>query len=189
VPRRPRIFIDGMSQHVYQRGHNKVSIFASDCDYRRFLALARASMVDSGVDVHAFTLMKNHYHFVATPQTPSSLPDAMQHLLSEYTKYFNRRYGRSGTLWNGRYRSKTIDNERYWLNCVRYVEANPVEAKIVETPETYQWTSYRVHAAGEVSDWLVPHHLYLRLGKTPDERQMAYRALWERDPVPDWWAF
>jgi hypothetical protein len=107
----------------------------------------------------------------------------------EYTKYFNRRYSRSGTLWNGRYRSKTIDDERYWLNCVRYVEANPVEAKIVETPESYEWTSYRVHAAGEVSDWLVPHHLYLRLGQTPDERQMAYRALWERDPVPDWWAF
>jgi putative transposase len=187
MPRPPRIFIAGMSHHVYQRGHNQASIFACDHDYRRFLGHARESMVEYGVDVHAFTLMTNHYHFVATPQARSSLPSAMQQLLGEYTKYFNRQYSRSGTLWNGRYRAKPIEDERYWLNCVRYVEANPVEAKIVATPERYPWTSYRVHAAGEFSDWLVPHFLYLRLGKTPQERQMAYRSLWEADPVPDWW--
>jgi len=186
MPRPPRIVIAGESHHVYQRGHNRSDIFAGDSDYRRFLRLARKSMSNNGVDVHAFTLMSNHYHFVLTPQTKDSLPDAMKDLLGEYTSYFNRKYGRSGTLWNDRYRAKPIEDERYWLNCLRYVEANPVEAGIVSAPENYRWTSYRIHAAGEPSRWLVLHPLYLGLGKTPFERQTAYRALWSSDPVPDW---
>ena len=186
MPRRPRIFAAGMSHHVYQRGHNRTEIFAVDIDYHRFLLQARESMADYGVDVHAFALMRNHYHFVVTPQTKESLPDAMRDLLGEYTSYFNRKYSRSGTLWNGRYRAKAIEDERYWLNCLRYVEANPVEAGIVKTPESYRWTSYRVHAAGEPSDWLVLHPLYLCLGKTPIDRQTAYRALWKSDSLPDW---
>jgi putative transposase len=186
MPRPPRVFIAGVSHHVYQRGHNRSDIFAGDSDYRRFLWQARKSMTNCGVDTHAFALMRNHYHFVVTPRTKDSLPDAMQDLLGEYTTYFNRKYGRSGTLWNDRYRAKSIEDERYWLNCLRYVEANPVEAGIVTTPESYRWTSYRVHAAGEPSGWLVLHPLYLRLGKTPTERQIAYRALWSSNPVPDW---
>jgi putative transposase len=186
MARRLRTVIPGLSHHVYQRGHNACSIFACDQDYRRFLSQARESMADYGVDAHAFTLMTNHYHFVVTPETKSALSDAMQDLLSEYTKYFNRKYGRSGTLWNSRFKAKPIEDERYWLNCLRYVEANPVEAKIVTTPDRYPWSSYRVHATGEPSEWLVLHHVYLSLGKTPLERQLAYRALWDSEPVPDW---
>ena len=181
-----RIVIAGASHHVYQRGHNRSDIFACDGDYRRFLWQARKSMTNNGVDAHAFTLMTNHYHFVVTPQTKDALPDAMKDLLGEYTSYFNRKYSRSGTLWNDRYGAKPIEEERYWLNCLRYVEANPVEAGIVTAPEQYRWTSYRVHAAGEPSEWLVLHPLYLRLGKTPLQRQTAYRALWSSDPLPDW---
>ena len=187
MPRPLRIFSAGLSHHVYQRGHNRTAIFGSDSDYRRFLWQTQASMADYGVDVHAFALMTTHYHFVVTPQAKESLPDAMRDLLGEYTSYFNRKYTRSGTLWNDRYCSKLIDDERYWLNCVRYVEANPVEAGIVASPESYRWTSYRVHAVGEPNEWLVLHPLYLRLGKTPNERQVAYRALWTSDPVPDWY--
>jgi REP-associated tyrosine transposase len=187
MARRLRTVIPGLSHHVYQRGHNACAIFACDEDYRRFLSQARESMTDHGVDAHAFTLMTNHYHFVLTPETKPALSEAMQDLLSEYTKYFNRKYDRSGTLWNSRFCAKPIEDERYWLNCLRYVEANPVEAKIVATPEHYPWSSYRVHATGEPSGWLVLHHVYLSLGKTPLERQLAYRALWDADPVPDWW--
>lgn len=130
--------------------------------------------------------MTNHYHFVVTPPTKDSLSLAMGILVGEYTKYFNRSYERTGTLWGSRFQAKPIEDERYWLNCLRYVEANPVEAKLVSAPGQYRWSSYRFHAEGESSDWLVPHRLYLSLGKNAAERQEAYRALWQLQPVPDW---
>ena len=179
--RLPRVFVPCLSVHVFQRGHNRAPIFAADDDYEQFLRLAREATARNGVDVHGFGFMTNHYHLVATPQRESSLPRAIQALAGKYTRYYNKRYGRTGTLWGGRYQTRHIEDERYWLTCLRYVEANPVEAKIVVSPEDYRWTSYRVHALGEPSDWLVPHDLYLRLGATPVERQRAYRAYWVSD--------
>jgi len=186
MPRPPRIVIPGLSHHVYQRGHNRSPIFRSESDYLRFLWDARDTLCAHGIDAHGFALMTNHYHFVLTPPTKESLSLAMGALVGEYTKYFNRTYERTGTLWGGRFQAKPIEDERYWLHCLRYVESNPVEAKLVAAPEHYQWTSYRVHADGEPNDWLVPHHVYLALGKTPAERQRAYKALWQSDSVPDW---
>ena len=186
MARRPRLVIDGLSHHVYQRGHNGKSVFACDRDRQRFLWQTREAMADFGIAVHGFSLMTNHYHFVVTPPDKRSLSDAMSSLLSQYTMSFNRAHGRSGTLWNGRFNAKPIEDERYWLNCLRYVEANPVEAGIVASPGEYRWTSYRIHAAGEPSAWLRFHDVYLSLGKDPAERQAAYRALWQSDPIPDW---
>lgn len=130
--------------------------------------------------------MTTHYHLVVTGQKEASLSSAMQDLLSDYTSYFNRTYSRRGTLWNDRFRAKPIDDERYLLNCLRYVEANPMEAGMVTRPEEYLWTSYRVHATGEPSTWLRLHHVYLSLGRTAAERQAAYRSPWQSQPVPDW---
>jgi REP-associated tyrosine transposase len=180
MPRSPRVFVAGLSHHVYQRGHNRARIFDDPADYERFLWLARESACEHGVDIHGYGLMTNHYHLVVTPRRGTSLANAMHDLNGAYSKYYNHRYDRSGTLWAGRYRAPLIEDERRWLTCLRYVEANPVKAKIVSRPEDYRWTSYHVHAWGVWSEWLVPHPLYLQLGATPAQRQATYRALWGR---------
>jgi putative transposase len=121
--------------------------------------------------------MKTHYHLVVTPSGEGVLPRAMQEIGIRYTRYFNRKYGRIGTVWNDRYCAVLLDNERYWYNCFRYVELNPLAAHIVATPEASQWSSYRVHALGEASGWLTPHRLYVALGPTAEVRQAAYRSM------------
>ena len=112
-----------------------------------------------------------HYHLMVTPPDARSLPATMKELGERYVQYFNRRHDRIGTLWNGRYRGLLIHDERYWLTCLRYIEQNPVRAGMVRTPDDFAWSSYRFHALGAESDWLVPHWLYLELGSTPEERQ------------------
>ena len=172
-----RIYVPGLSAHVFQRGHNRGAIFDEPFDYDYFLALVRHSARLYGTEVHAFALMHNHYHLIATPGNAKALPSTMKAIDCGYTKYYNRKHGRMGTLWNARYRAKLIHDEAYWLTCLRYVEHNPVNAGIVGTAAQYRWTSYRVHAHGVFSDWLVPHRVYQELGKTPAERQQAYRAI------------
>jgi putative transposase len=101
----------------------------------------------------------------------------MQTVGSRYVRYFNRTHDRMGPLWNGRYRCFLIDTEQYWLNCLRYVEQNPVRAGLVKSPEEYPWSSYASHARGSGPEWLVPHSVYEALGRSPETRQSAYRAL------------
>jgi len=177
MPRPPRVFVPGLSAHVFQRGHNKAPVFNEDCDYRTFLWLVRDASHRFAVDVHGFAVMNNHYHLIATPGDDEALPAAMKAIDGGYTRYYNKKHDRLGTAWNARYRAKLIDDETYWLTCLRYVELNPVRAQLVRAPEEYQWTSYPVHAMGAFNDWLVPHQIYLQLGPTPGDRQRAYRAL------------
>jgi putative transposase len=177
MPRLPRVYVPGLSVHVFQRGHNRAAIFHESRDYQQFLTLVCSAARHNGLDVHGFALMTNHYHLVTTPQSKSALPRAMKQIDGDYVRYYNRKHGRLGTLWGGRYQAKLIDDERYWLTCLRYVEWNPVEAGIVAAAEDYRWSSYRVHAAGADNGWLVPHPLYQGLGSTPAERQAAYRAI------------
>jgi putative transposase len=185
MPRLPRIFVPGLSAHVYQRAHNRDRIFDDACDYQHFLWLLRDAAHRCDVDVHGFALMTNHYHLVATPRHEHALPRAMKAIDGGYTRYYNRKHARIGTVWSARYRAKLIEDENYWLTCLRYVEQNPVRAHMVMGPELYQWTSYRVHAMGTFNEWLVPHDVYLRLGPTPADRQRAYRAILVSDTVVD----
>jgi len=177
MPRPRNVYVPGMSLHVYQRGANKATMFHDEQDHRQFLAIAAQASQDNGLDVHGFVLMSNHYHLIATPQSKDALSAALRDLDGQYSKYFNRRYARIGPAWNGRFGRRHLRDERYWLSCLRYVEYNPVKASLVDAPEAYEWSSYRVHAFGEASAWLVPHQLYLSLGFTPEERQMFYRAI------------
>jgi len=165
---------------VYQRGINCAAIFHEPADYRCFLQLIRWATVSHHVDVHAFVLMSNHYHLVATPASASALPAAMQAIDGEYVRYYNRKHNRLGTLWCGRYQAKLLRDERYFWTCFTYVERNPVAAGIVATAEDYLWSSYPVHAYGAQSQWLISHPLYTALGSTCDERQAAYRAIFTR---------
>ena len=179
MPARHRIYIPGLSVHVIHRGNNRTSIFDDTTDYHVFLAILQDAMRSYRVAIHAFILMTTHYHLVVTPDNESALPSAMQQLGVRYVCYYNRKYARVGTLWCGRYRGLLIDNEEYWLACVRYVEQNPVRASMVAAPGAYRWSSYGFHALGHPAPWLTPHHVYLALGSTDEERQSKYRLLCE----------
>jgi len=185
MPRSRRIFIVGVSVHVIQRGNNRLSIFASSNDCEYFLELLRRFARNHCVTVHGFVLMNTHYHLIVTPTSAGALPRMMKALDGGYVRYFNKRHSRIGTLWNGRYRGLLIQDERYWLTCLRYVEQNPVRAGMVQTPDDYQWSSYSAHALGRWPTWLVPHQTYQSLGRDDGERQRAYRELCGQPVKPD----
>ena len=177
MPRPPRIYIPDVSVHVFQRGINHGTIVRDECDHEELLRLIVKATADRGVLVHAFALMTTHYHLIVTPPAEGVLARTMQEIGFRYTRHCNRKYGRIGTIWNDRYNGILLDDERYWYNCLRYVELNPFAAHMVSAPEDYRWSSYRVHAFGEPCAWLTPHPLYLALGPTAETRQMAYRAM------------
>jgi putative transposase len=177
MARKPRVFIPGVSVHVIHRGNNRGAIVRDDRDRCTFMSFLRRTTQRHELAVHGFVLMDTHYHLLATPADANCLAGAMKELGERYVRYFNDRHHRSGTLWNGRYRGLPVYDDRYWLTCLRYIEQNPVRARMVRSPDAFRWSSYRVHALGEESDWLTLHWLYLALGSTPQERQMAYRAI------------
>jgi len=179
MPRKPRIFIPDVSVHVIHRGNNRGAIVRDDADRAVFVALLRRTVARHGLRVHGYALMDTHYHMLVTPPDPVCLPATMKEFGGRYVRYFNRRYERIGTLWNGRYRDLLIHDERYWLTCLRYIEQNPVRARMVQRPDDFHWSSYRFNALGARSDWLTPHSLYLGLGSTAKERQLAYRTICE----------
>jgi putative transposase len=172
-----RYFLPGQPLHVIQRGNNRTPIFFHDEDYARYRDwLARAAAAE-GCAVHAYALMTNHVHLLVTPQSADSLPRLMQSLGRRYVRYINVAYRRTGTLWEGRYRAAPIDSEAYFLACCRYIELNPVRARMVAHPRDYRWSSYAAHAQGARDALVEDHPLYRTLGATPVERQKAYRAL------------
>jgi putative transposase len=177
MPRPPRIYVPDVSLHVYQRGINHATIVGDDDDNELLVRVIVRATGRRGVAVHAFAIMTTHYHMVVTPSGPGVLSKTMQEIGLRYTRYFNRKYDRIGTLWNERYSAVLLDDERYGYNCLRYVDLNPFAAHMVSTPEAYRWSSYRVHALGEPCEWLTPHPLYVALGPTADVRQAAYRAM------------
>jgi len=154
-----------------------MGIFERSSDYEYFLELVRRYARNFSVAVHGFTLMTTHYHLIVTPTSEHGLPRMMKAVDGGYVRYYNKRTDRVGTLWNGRYRGLHIEDERYWLTCLRYVEQNPVRAGMVDTPEAYTWSSYSAHAFGRWPAWLTPHVAYQSLGANDADRQRAYRAL------------
>ena len=167
----------GVPVHAIQRGHNRAACFFEPVDYTFYLEqLARhAGRFDCAV--HAYCLMTNHVHLLLTPATAEACALMMKHLAQAHAQYINRRYRRSGTLWEGRFRSCLIDSEGYLLACSRYVELNPVRAGMVRHPRDYPWSSYRANAEGRADARLTPHPTYLALARGPADRREAYRAL------------
>ena len=166
-----------MPHHVIQRGVNRSDIFRSVADYEQFLTLFRAAAIQHETDVHTYVLMTNHIHFILTPRVPGAMWKTMKMVEQRYVSYFNRRYERTGGLFDGRFRSLVIDDESYWFTCMRYVELNPVRASMIVRPEDYRWSSYRCHAFGEPNDLIVPHFLYLALGTTRTIREQCWRTI------------
>lgn len=177
MPRRARIALAGVVWHIIQRGNNRSACFYADEDYLRYLDTLKELAIKHECAVHAYVLMTNHVHLLLTPKGPMSAGLLMKNLGQRYVQYVNRSYRRSGTLWEGRFRSCLAQTEEYVLACYRYIELNPVRAAMVGKPQEYRWSSYRMNAEGIASDLLTPHAEYLRLGRTADERRSAYRDL------------
>ena len=177
MARLPRLTVAGYPHHVIQRGNDRQPIVRDDADCERLLALWYEHARTFKVAIHAYVIMDNHFHLLVTPETPDGLPQMMQAVGRAYVRYFNLRHHRSGTLWEGRYRSNLIESERYLLACMVYIDLNPVRAGMVELPQDYRWSSHR-HCIGMVSDKLVTlHALYWALGNTPFAREAAYVGL------------
>lgn len=185
MARLPRIAAAGFPHHVIQRGNDRQAVFREEADYARYVAWLRDAATAHGLAVHAYVLMPNHIHLLVTPPTDSALSRAMQSLGRRYVRWFNDKYGRTGTLWEGRFRSAPIDADRYLLACCRYIELNPVRAGMVASPELYRWSSYAHHAGVRVDPLVTDHPLVWALGNTPFERQLAYRGLFDVDLPPD----
>ncbi len=179
MARLPRFFVEGQPQHIIQRGNNRDAIFASKDDYRFYLECLADAAHRHDLEIHAYCLMTNHVHLLASPHTPVSLPKTLQSIGRKYVQYFNFTYDRTGTLWEGRYKATLIDSDRYLLTCMRYIELNPVRARMVDHPKEYPWSSYACNALGKPDPIVHSHHLYRQLDRDETGRLTAYRALFK----------
>jgi putative transposase len=177
MARLPRLTVPGHLHHVIQRGNNGQVVFADATDHELLLALIDEHARKHRVALHAYVLMGNHFHLLATPETDEGIPQLMQSVGRRYVRKFNVRHGRTGTLWEGRYRSTVIQPEPYLLPCMVYMDLNPVRAGIVAEPGDYPWSSYRHYTGGHADKLITPHSLYWQLGNTPFARDEAYTAL------------
>ena len=175
MARMSRLAVAGYPHHLIQRGNNRAAIFLDDEDRARYLGLLRAAATAAGVALHAYVLMTNHVHLLATPAAGDALSRMMQALGRNYVGWFNHRHGRSGTLWEGRFRSGLVEGDAHLLGCMRYIELNPVRAGIVRAPADYRWSSARHHLGLGADPLLTDHALFWSLGNTPFEREAAWR--------------
>ena len=177
MPRRARLSLPGIPWHIIQRGNNRSVCFHAEADYQFYLHYLKEFADQFGCALHAYVLMTNHVHLLLTPARADSAGLLMKHLGQRYVQYINRTYQRSGTLWEGRFRSCLMQSEEYVLACYRYIELNPVRAGMVMRPQDYRWTSYHANGLGKANALLTPQDEYRRLGKTDGERREAYRLL------------
>ena len=184
MPRRARLLLPGVPLHLIQRGNNRSACFYADEDYLFYLDNLKLQAEQHGCAVHAWCLMTNHVHLLVTPSKPESASLMMKGLGQRFVQYINRTYARSGTLWEGRFRSCLLQEEDYVLACYRYIEMNPVRASMVEHPAEYRWSSYGANAHGLPSAIIEANPLYTQLGETADLRASAYRELfrYQLDP-------
>lgn len=185
MPRQPRYFIPHLPQHVIQRGVDRQAVFFRARDYELYLETLRAAAEQYTCAIHAYVLMTNHTHLLLTPDTERSLPQLMQAMGRGYVQTLNRQHGRTGTLWEGRYKASLIQDDLYLLTCYRYIEMNPVRAGIVQSPGHYQYSSYQHNANGKPDTLLTAHPVYRSLAKTHEGRQAAYRSLFADDIAPE----
>jgi putative transposase len=164
-------------EHIIQRGNNRQAIFACEEDMQAYVGWLKTYSKKYKVSVHAWVLMTNHVHLLCTPSSVNGISQMMQSLGRMYVTYFNRSYKRTGTLWEGRFKSCLVQEETYLMQVYRYIELNPVRASMVDDPAAYFWSSYQCNALGKKSDLLTPHSIYTRLGTNEQERQLAYRGL------------
>jgi putative transposase len=177
MPRQPRLDLPGIAQHIVQRGVDRQPCFAADGDYGNYLQELTEASLKHGCSLHAYVLMTNHVHLLVTPAEVGAVSRMMQAIGRRYVACFNARYRRTGTLWEGRFKAALVGNARYTLACYRYIELNPIRARIVDNPSAYRWSSYRHNALGVIDPRISEHRDYLRLGPTVDTCRDVYRNL------------
>ncbi len=179
MPRQARLRIPGFPVHLIQRGNNKLPCFRDERDYRVYLSLLDELSERHRCAVHAYVLMTNHVHLLMTPDRADGHSVLMKHLGQRFAQHVNRKYDRSGSLFEGRFRSCIVDSDGYLMRCHRYIEMNPVRAGMVAHPAQYRWSSYGTNAEGRPSDIVTPHPLFLSLADDEEERRSRYRALFD----------
>jgi len=185
MPRQPRYRIPGLPQHVVQRGNDRQATFYRPPDYFIYKNYLQEAAASHSCQIHAYVLMTNHVHLLVTPAAEDSIPQLMQALGRRYVRYVNKAYGRTGTLWEGRYKACLIQADRYFLACQRYIELNPVRGGMVADPGEYAHSSYRYNALGHSDPLVIEHTTYTALGNSPAECRCAYRSFFAAAPGPD----
>lgn len=172
-----RTVAPGVPLHVVQRGNNRATCFFDTGDFDRYLRFLHRAARDEHCRVHAYCLMSNHVHLLLTPEDQSACARFMKVVNQRYAQHLNRAHARTGTPWEGRYRSNVVYSMRYVLACYRYIELNPVRAGIARHPADYPWSSYLTNAEGLANPLVCPHGTYAALGRDPETRRKTYRAL------------
>jgi putative transposase len=184
MARLARLAVAGYPHHIIQRGNNRQTVFRDVSDHVRYLGWLREIAGERGLAIHAYVLMPNHVHLLATPAADDTMSRVLQGLGRHYVRWFNKKYQRTGSLWEGRFRSSLVETDRYLLTCMRYIELNPVRAGLAADPAHYRWSSYAHHIGAGIDPLITDHPLVWALGNTPFERQSAYRSLFEA-PMSD----
>jgi REP-associated tyrosine transposase len=172
-----RLYIKNIPQHIVQRGNNQLPSFFGSEDYEQYLDYLNDALERHEVLLHAYCLMPNHVHLLMTPVTSDGISRVMQDLGRRYVRFINYKYGRTGTLWEGRYHSCLVESESYLLDCYRYIELNPMRSGIVKEVHQYKWSSYPYNALAVPDINIVPHNEYLKLGAKKYRRCLAYKRL------------
>lgn len=177
MARFPRFDFPGIPQHIVQRGNNRLPCFFDDADRHRYLHLLREALLASDCRLHAYVLMNNHVHLLATPEQMGGIARLMQKLGRQYVGQFNTRHSRTGTLWEGRYKACLVDSDTYLLRCCRYIDLNPLRARMIEDPVLYRWSSCAALCGERDDSLLAPHAAYVELGTSSAACAEAYRAI------------
>ena len=177
MARLPRYSITNQPQHVILQARAGQTLYFEEQDYRYFYDCLDAAAYNYNLKVHAWVLLPDRVHILATPGNPDSVSRVVQSLGRNYVQYFNECYGGEGTLWEGRYRATVIDPKHYLLDCSRYIESAPVRDGLVDRPKDYRWSSFAHNAQGKQDEMITPAREYRALGDSDKERAKAYRKL------------
>ena len=177
MARQPRIDLPGIAQHIVQRGVDRQPCFAARTDYASYLLEIGEAALKHGCAIHAYVLMTNHVHLLATPNASGAISRMMQAIGRRYVACINARYHRTGTLWEGRFKAALVGSARYALACYRYIELNPVRAHMVASPGDYPWSSHGHNALGRYQALITPHAAWRELGDTDETRRAFYRVV------------
>lgn len=179
MPRKQRFFLPDLPAHIVQRGRSREPVFFGDDDYRAYLGWLKVAADRYECAIHAYVLMTNHVHILATPKTKDGISRMMQYVGRRYVPYINHIHGTSGSLWEGRFKASLVSNDQYLLVCMRYIELNPVRASMVASPNLYQWSSYHANGQGEPDELVTAHEVYRRLANNEQTRRAAYLSLFK----------
>ena len=183
MPRTARLVLPDVSLHIVQRGNNKADCFFREEDYAAYLRFLGYCSRNLDCSVHAYCLMTNHVHLLLTPHSASACASFMKALSQSYAQYINKSARRTGSLWEGRYHSCLVDSIDYVFICYRYVELNPVRARMVGHPADYRWSSHAANAQGDPA-LITPHPAYVALSTEESERRRVYRDMFGSQPDP-----